>query len=202
MLVSSSCPRPTVTPLWDTAGTNQIIPSNLFPSQSICSDTHYYEAFGDLAKLSHDQHIDSVCSLNTQLQGQYNNRPVVVGEWSIGTGIGCTPYQDCQSFTMQDSINSFNTAEGNVFLRRFFEAQASTFEKNAGGWIFWSWKTEVSKKQCCWLVGKKRRECCNSRQRKSRSELNREGRNVTDAFALSSFSSFNSPLATGATKML
>lgn len=69
----------------------------------------------------------------------------MIGEWSLATGPGCTAdiFPDCRTFTMEDSVNLLaNTSEANVFMRRFFEAQASTFEENSGGWIFWNWKTE------------------------------------------------------------
>lgn len=74
-----------------------------------------------------------------------SSRPLVIGEWSLATGPGCTAdiFPDCRTFKMQDSVNLLaNTSESNVFMRRFFEAQASTFEENSGGWIFWNWKTE------------------------------------------------------------
>ena len=128
--------RPTVilsdafTPLWDTKGTSDLMP---FPSGSIASDAHLYEAFYPQSHYSQDQHIDSVCGLANQLKYRNNDRPTIVGEWSLGTGVGCSNYKLCQNFTMSDSIKSFNSAQSNIFKRRFFEAQASTFEKNAGG---------------------------------------------------------------------
>lgn len=114
-----------------------------FNPASIAADWHSYQAFGDLAELTDDEHIDYTCSLASKIKPQVKKRPLVVGEWSIGTTTSCTPYSDCKGKTMKQSINELNTKDGNIFQRRFFEAQASTFEL-AGGWIFWNWKTAVS----------------------------------------------------------
>lgn len=34
------------------------------------------------------------------------------------------------------------TAEFKAHLRKFWEVQADVYEKNAAGWIMWSWKLE------------------------------------------------------------
>ena len=36
------------------------------------------------------------------------------------------------------------SASYKTFLRQMFEAQTSTFENNGQGWIYWTWKTEIT----------------------------------------------------------
>lgn len=45
-----------------------------FPSASMAVDWHYYEAFGDLAKLSNAEHIKSVCALGPKMAAESKKR--------------------------------------------------------------------------------------------------------------------------------
>lgn len=81
----------------------------------------------------------------------------MVGEWSLartdcakwlngrgvgtryeGTIEGSTRFGSCEGFS---GLGSTFSDEYKVFLRRFWEAQTSSYEQ-LKGWIHWTWKTE------------------------------------------------------------
>lgn len=122
-------------------------------------DTHHYQIFNDdLNRMSPEQHIRTACNKGNELA----NAPlwVVVGEWSPartdcakylnGRGVG-SRYDgsypgsswigSCSSMT--GVASSFSTSY-KTWLRQFWEAQTSSFERNGQGWIQWTWKTEVA----------------------------------------------------------
>lgn len=111
--------------------------TTFWKKNSMAIDTHRYQAWAPQNSYNFDQHISYTCGLASEFSTtQTNIRPTVVGEWSLG--IGCT---NCSFPSMADNINAMNNATQNLFFRRFFEAQVTTYEK-ASGWIFWNWKTQ------------------------------------------------------------
>ncbi|UZJ55850.1 hypothetical protein CBS101457_005170 [Exobasidium rhododendri] len=107
---------------------------------SYAIDTHRYQAFAPLSTTltTDDQHVNYACGLSAELSdAQTNDFPVIVGEWSLNA-YPSGPYNN-----ISQSVAGQNSPAQNLFLRRFFEAQVTTYEK-AGGWIFWSWKTASS----------------------------------------------------------
>lgn len=135
--------------------------SNFLPPpqyQSVLLDKHVYQVFSEaeLSK-SQDGFISEACSL----AGQLTSSPldVVVGEWTLastdcaywlnarGRGAryegrydGSRYIGSCNGKTGGNGASTFSQDYKN-FLRRFYEAQTTTFEKGAG-WIFWTWKAE------------------------------------------------------------
>jgi len=112
-----------------------------FTKGTIGMDVHKYQAFSPLDKLSYDQHIARVCKQGSELAQVQAVLPVMVGEMSDGVSLRCVDYRTCKGVTMQQDINTLNNQSSNYFSRRFWEAQRTVFEKNGGGWYFWSWKT-------------------------------------------------------------
>ncbi|KAL9938221.1 hypothetical protein V8E36_002844 [Tilletia maclaganii] len=112
-----------------------------FKNGTIGMDLHKYQAFSPLDQLSYDQHIDRTCKSGTELAQVQAVLPVMVGEMSDGVSLRCTDYRTCKGVTMQQDINTLNNQTINLFSRRYWEAQRVIFEKNSGGWYFWSWKT-------------------------------------------------------------
>lgn len=124
-------------------------------------DTHHYEMFeaGDLEK-GIDAHISSACSFGGKMAS--NNKVTVAGEWTgamtdcakwlNGLGVGAR-YDGSFDYKGQTSYYigscdglSTGTVQGldpnyRASIGRFIEAQMDGYEK-AGGWIFWTWKTE------------------------------------------------------------
>lgn len=106
--------------------------------------------------MSQDQLIKTMCGHANDLV----TSPLwtVVGEWSTASN-DCAPYLNgrgqgsrfegkfgdstekigsCQGFTGKASTFS---QEYKDFMRKYWEAQATTFEKGVG-WLMWTWKTE------------------------------------------------------------
>jgi glucan 1,3-beta-glucosidase len=111
--------------------------SKTFPDGTYAIDTHRYQAFApqlyDLKTF--EQHIQYACGLQKELSTvQDNDFATIVGEWALG--LVTKPIYD----TMAESLASQNNNSQNLFYRRFYEAQVTTYEK-AGGWIYWNWKT-------------------------------------------------------------
>lgn len=107
--------------------------------------------------MSLDQHIQTTCKMESDLTSAQLR--VVVGEWSPaatdcakylnGRGIGSRyngTYDEtkgvgsCTGFSGKASTFSDSYK---IFLRKYWEAQAITYEK-AQGWIQWTWKAEVA----------------------------------------------------------
>ncbi|KAJ3337082.1 exo-1,3-beta-glucanase [Gonapodya sp. JEL0774] len=130
-------------------------------------DLHYYSCFtqSDL-QLSYDGHVSQACSAwGSSLSGTNANiAPTMVGEFSAAYS-DCAPYLNgVNEFARYDGsylaesipnicgcsctdpqiydYRNWNSAK-KAFIRKFVEAQMSSFEKNGIGWIFWTWKTET-----------------------------------------------------------
>ena len=107
--------------------------------------------------MSYDEHIQTACGMESDLTSAQLS--VVVGEWTPaatdcakylngrgigsrynGTYNGSKAVGSCTGLTGKASTfsNSYKT-----FLRKYWEAQAITYEK-AQGWIQWTWKAEIA----------------------------------------------------------
>lgn len=95
--------------------------------QNITLDTHLYQCFGPFDKaLSIQGHLDKTQNDWALLFGKIN-RPVVVGEWSLGL--------DPKTFR---SIDEHQRLEA---IAAYANAQLQAFS-SAQGWFFWTYKTE------------------------------------------------------------
>ncbi|KAL5535974.1 hypothetical protein ACEPAF_4068 [Sanghuangporus sanghuang] len=124
--------------------------------QGVAMDTHIYQVFsdGEVAQ-SEDAHVNEACSHGGDLSSF--QLWTIVGEWSPartdcakylnGRGVGArydgsysgsSRVGSCQG--LSGSASTFSD-DYKTFLRRFWEAQTSTYESGAG-WIQWTWKTE------------------------------------------------------------
>ncbi|TCD71174.1 exo-1,3-beta-glucanase [Steccherinum ochraceum] len=121
--------------------------------QGVAMDTHIYQMFSqDEVSRTNQQHIDAACSTDLSF-----DLWLVVGEWTPaatdcakylnGRGVGArydgsfagsTKVGSCNGLT--GSASSFSSSY-KTFLRQYWEAQTSTFEK-ASGWVQWTWKAE------------------------------------------------------------
>ncbi|KAE8254482.1 hypothetical protein A4X13_0g3399 [Tilletia indica] len=115
--------------------------SGTFKRGTIIMDQHLYQAFQPLNRLNRTEHISYTCGLSKTLARTQSVIPVVIGEMSMGLGGACGYYPDCWDHTMEDDVNRYNTPNGNLYFRKFWEAQQLAFEGNAGGWFMWNWNT-------------------------------------------------------------
>ncbi|KAF9015697.1 exo-1,3-beta-glucanase [Cyathus striatus] len=124
--------------------------------QGVILDTHIYQMFSVAEnQMSNSQHIQTACSKGSGLASA--SLWVVVGEWTPaatdcakylnGRGVGSrydgsyagsTRVGSCTGLTGKAS--SFSSSY-KTFLRQYWEAQVTTFEKGQG-WIQWTWKAE------------------------------------------------------------
>lgn len=122
----------------------------------VMMDTHRYQIFSvDDNRKTDQQHIQAACSNGQSLQDF--KLWIIVGEWSPaandcakylngrgvgsrydGTYPGSPRIGSCQGKTGKAS--TFSPAYKD-FLRQFWEAQATAYEKGEG-WIQWTWKAE------------------------------------------------------------
>ncbi|TEB38806.1 exo-beta-1,3-glucanase [Coprinellus micaceus] len=124
--------------------------------EGVILDTHIYQVFDNaLVAWSEDQHIKGICGRTGDLAS--SGLWTMVGEWSPartdcakylngrgvgarydGTYPGSTRVGSCTGFTGKASTFS---AGYKTFLRKFWEAQTITYEKERG-WVQWTWKAE------------------------------------------------------------
>ncbi|KAG8784759.1 exo-1,3-beta-glucanase [Ceratobasidium sp. 428] len=129
--------------------------------EGVAMDTHHYEVFSDAeVAMTWPQHLQTACNFGINTVGSYssNNIWTFVGEWTTapydcakylngrgvgarydGTYPGSTKRGDCSPFT--GSRTKFSTDYKN-FMRQFYEAQTSSFERGGQGWFYWTWKAE------------------------------------------------------------
>lgn len=114
------------------------------PAADLTIDTHQYYAFAPLANLTHEEILNSVCSMS-QLLKQPQSRsgipPTLVGEWSLETGRA----PDASSSERDNGLED-NQAR-RTWFRLLFEAQQVAYTPNGPGqssigWTYWTWKTE------------------------------------------------------------
>jgi len=124
-------------------------------AQGVLLDTHVYQIFSPEENArSNDEHVNVACQKASDIAT--SNPSVVVGEWTPastdcakylnGRGVGSrydgsfgnAPIGSCKGKTGP----GYSLDDGyKKFLRRFWEAQTTSYEK-ATGWIQWTWKTE------------------------------------------------------------
>lgn len=124
----------------------------------VIMDTHYYGVFSqDAVARSWDQQVQAACAMAPKL-GNFDLW-VVVGEWTTaftdcaknlngrdigsrydGTYPGSSRVGSCSPFTGSGANFS---SDYKAFLRRFWEAQVTSFEAGSG-WIYWTWKAEYA----------------------------------------------------------
>ena len=141
--------------------------SSMFPNtlpssdqKRVIFDTHVYQVFLDnQIEMSENAHLGAACGQAHVLQ-EYPAGGVIVGEWSPaktdcakylnGRGVGAR-YDGTLSYDQSPAVGSCDGMSGDasafsddykVFLRKFWEAQADSYESGGLGWIQWAWKTE------------------------------------------------------------
>lgn len=120
-------------------------------------DTHHYEIFDNSqVAMSIDKHVQTACDFGNQMASTGKN--TISGEWTgaitdcakwlngkdkgaryDGTLNGASRVGDCAG-KYTGSVDGLS-GDDKKNVRRFIEAQLDAYEK-AGGWIFWTWKTE------------------------------------------------------------
>lgn len=111
---------------WGAGNPQTDIPGN--PSAlNIAFDDHFY-----LSKSTQAPNQDTYISWICQKQYTGDSLPVLTGEWSLAVN---------NSAPGNFSINP--GVAPNDFYRQYWAAQVQLFEKNLG-WIFWSWKTNLT----------------------------------------------------------
>jgi glucan 1,3-beta-glucosidase len=119
--------------------------------EGVAMDTHIYQVFSDAEnEMSESDHIQTACAKQSVLSSSNGNLWTIVGEWSPartdcakylnGRGIGAR-YDGSYSGSHYIGSCSDMTGSGagfsgsyKTFLRKFWEAQAMSYEKGAG-WI-------------------------------------------------------------------
>lgn len=95
--------------------------------KNVVIDTHLYQCFSKEDKeLDLDGHLEKT---NTEWMNivQQANKPVMIGEWSLGL--------DSSTFIGMDK------EQKNMGLKAYADAQLEVFDTSAG-WFFWNYKTE------------------------------------------------------------
>lgn len=124
----------------------------------VMMDTHHYEVFDNgLLALDVNSHAKTACEFANQ-HAVTTDKWTIVGEWTgamtdcakylNGKGIGARydgSYLSSKAVGSCDgkSVGTVNSLSQNdrIGIRRFIEAQLDAYEK-AGGWLYWTWKTE------------------------------------------------------------
>lgn len=107
------------------------------PAPHITVDTHQFWAFPPLDTLGEPAILQHICDYAASTKAPNSNiPPILVGEWSLSTGI-----------TANSTSDSATDPKKRTWFRTVFEAQNAAYAPNAAGqspigWYFWSWKTE------------------------------------------------------------
>jgi len=123
----------------------------------VAMDVHSYQVFtNDEVSRTEDQHIVAACAQGQALSSFH--LWTIVGEWSAaytdcarnlnGRGSGARYDGSLEGSPKAIGSCKFKTGPGykfsdeyKTFLRKYWEAQATAFEKGAG-WLAWTWKTQ------------------------------------------------------------
>lgn len=107
--------------------------------------------------MTYDEHITAACAQSAELET--SRLWVIVGEWSPAA-TDCAAYLNGRFLgsrydgSLDKDHRSAQTCEGltgnaegfsksyKKFLGEYWQAQASTYERAAAGWVQWTWKTE------------------------------------------------------------
>ncbi|KAK7032151.1 hypothetical protein VNI00_013325 [Paramarasmius palmivorus] len=124
--------------------------------QGVAMDKHIYQMFSDAeVSRSNQEHINVACNYAGEISsfdlwtiiGEWTPAPTDCAKYLNGRGRGAR-YDG--SFSGSSRVGSCNGKTGSsssfsndykTFLRQYWEAQTSTYEKGAG-WIQWTWKAE------------------------------------------------------------
>ncbi|KAF9531379.1 exo-beta-1,3-glucanase [Crepidotus variabilis] len=128
--------------------------------EGVMVDRHVYQIYSDPEiTRSWDEHIQFACHNSTQ---DFANSTLwqITGEWALATtdcsvsphiyprGLGSrydgtknhtVPLGNCAG--LSGDATSFNQ-DYKVFLRKYWEAQVTAFERESQGWTMWTWKAE------------------------------------------------------------
>ncbi|KAB5589922.1 Glucan 1,3-beta-glucosidase [Ceratobasidium theobromae] len=129
--------------------------------EGVMMDTHHYQVFTqDTIALTWPEHIKAACDFGSTKLGPYSasNLWTIVGEWTTsptdcakylngrdigarydGTYPGSTKLGECGPFT---GARDHFSPEFKAFMREYYEAQVTAFERNGAGWFYWTWKSE------------------------------------------------------------
>lgn len=98
--------------------------------KNVILDMHFYQVFdGGMRSWSYDQHLQHACIHERDALKQ-QTLPTIVGEWSIAWKVESN-YAATEPYPTPDQVD---------FIRRFFLAQAHSWEANSWGWCYWNFK--------------------------------------------------------------
>jgi glucan endo-1,6-beta-glucosidase len=108
---------------WGSGDPNAALPAD---RTATAYDDHHYIKYVGLPN-SKDAYLNEACT--TDRSGN-DGGPVYVGEWSLSVG---------NDF---EGTDEWKPEGSNIdWYKKFWAAQILSYEKTAGGWIFWSWTT-------------------------------------------------------------
>jgi hypothetical protein len=109
------------------------------PNTGLSSSTAYNLAYDDHRYLIYDSslpvtqsaYLNDSCANTLQAPSIEKETPTIVGEFSLAV-----PQNDTDGLDWNITNKAFYT--------NWFAAQITGYEKHAMGWVFWSWKTQLS----------------------------------------------------------
>jgi glucan endo-1,6-beta-glucosidase len=104
---------------WGSGDPNANLPDLTFAAY----DDHHYIKYAGIPTTK-DAYLNEACTTDRS-----GNVPVFVGEWSLSVD---------NSVENTDDWKPDNDID---FYRKFWAGQVMSYERTAGGWVFWSWKT-------------------------------------------------------------
>ena len=109
--------------LWGSGDPTEFLPD----TTNTAYDDHRYLKWDTSVPVDKDSYISESCSDDRVAEDL-----VIVGEWSL---------------SVPDDVEGTDewSPSGNVdFYKRWFAAQIQTYERSAGGWVFWTWKASLN----------------------------------------------------------
>ncbi|KAJ1557696.1 hypothetical protein HK405_015385 [Cladochytrium tenue] len=91
-------------------------------------DSHRYIKWDTSVTVDQTAYITAACNYGGSVDA-----PTIVGEFSLSV-----------PDSVQDTAAWATTSANAAFYEKFFAAQAIGYEANSEGWIFWSWKAQLS----------------------------------------------------------
>ncbi|RDW92243.1 putative endo-beta-1,6-glucanase-2 [Coleophoma crateriformis] len=111
--------------LWGSGDPKAAMPSD---ATLLAYDDHRYLKWSPDVPVSHASYIKTSCNDDRSSSGE---DPTIVGEFSLSVPDNVQWSSGWDPSTQQD------------FYRKWFLAQIGSYEKNAAGWIFWTWKSQL-----------------------------------------------------------
>lgn len=112
--------------LWGSGNPNEFLPDARGPTSY---DDHRYLKWDTSVTVDKDAYIKESCGDDRTADGEDH---IIVGEWSI---------------SVPDDVEGSAdwSPSGNAdFYKKWFAAQVQTYERSAGGWVFWTWKAALN----------------------------------------------------------